>query len=88
MCYTIYIPLNAKSLTIYLTMNFYGNQQNAIMFVKTNNCNLLRELTQLMGTSWFRPTLEDEHMPKYPIPFSSFLTGRIFLIAYLFLMGI
>ena len=55
---------------------------------KTNNCNLLRELTQLMGTSWFRPTLEDEHMPKYPIPFSSFLTGHIFLIAYLFLMGI
>ena len=46
MRYTFYIPLNAKDLTIELTMATYGNRQNA----RANNSNLLWALTHLIET--------------------------------------
>ena len=48
MRYAIYLPLNAKDLTIHLTMVSYGNPQNAIKFALANNSDLLRALKNLM----------------------------------------
>ena len=46
----IYIPPNAKDITIDLTTLAYGNQQNAIKFARVNNSDLLRALKNLMET--------------------------------------
>ena len=43
MCYDIFIPLNAKDLTIDLTMLAY-NRQNAIKLARANNSELLQAL--------------------------------------------
>ena len=50
MRYTVYIPLNAKDLTIDLIMLAYGNRQNAIKFTRANNSDLLGALKHLMET--------------------------------------
>ena len=50
MSYSIYIPLNAKDLTIDLAMLAYGNRQSAIKFARANNSDLLQALKHLMGT--------------------------------------
>ena len=43
MRYTIYIPLNAKDLTIELTMVAYGNRQDATKFAQANNSETFYE---------------------------------------------
>ena len=45
-----YIPLNAKDLTIELTMVAHGNRQNAIKLARANNSDLLRALKHLIET--------------------------------------
>ena len=48
--YAIYIPPNTKDLEISLTMVVYGNRQNAIVFPRANNSELLQVLKHLMET--------------------------------------
>ena len=50
MRYAISIPLNAKDLTIELTMVAYGNRKNATKFARANNSNLLRALKHIIET--------------------------------------
>ena len=50
MRYAIYMPLNAKDLTIELTMVAYGNRQNATKFARANNSDLLRAVKHLIET--------------------------------------
>ena len=50
MRYAIYIPPNTKDLAINLMMVADGNWQNAILFARGNNSDLLRALKQLMET--------------------------------------
>ena len=62
MRYTIYIPLNAKDLTVDLTMHPYGNQQNAIKFARADNSDLLRALKHLTETSL--SSFIQKHLPQ------------------------
>ena len=57
MRYAMYIPLNAKDLTIDLTMHAYGNRQIAIKFARANNSDLLQALKHFMETVWCIDTI-------------------------------
>ena len=48
--YAIYLPLNAKDLTIDLPKHAYENRQKAINFAQVKNSNLLQALKLLMET--------------------------------------
>ena len=50
MCSAISMPSNAKDLAINQTMVAYGNRQNATVFARSNNSDLLRSLKHLMET--------------------------------------
>ena len=50
MHYAIYIPPNAKDLTLDFTMFVYGIRQSAIKFARANNSDLLRALKHVMET--------------------------------------
>ena len=51
---TIYMPPNTKDLATNQTMVAYGNRQNAIMFTRADNSDLLRALKHLMETRLYR----------------------------------
>ena len=52
MRYAIYIPLNAKDLTIELAIVAYGNQGNAIKFARANHSDLLRALKHSLEVTY------------------------------------
>ena len=49
MRYTIYMPPNTKDLAINQTMVAYGSRQNATMFARANNSDLLQSLKHFNG---------------------------------------
>ena len=52
--YAIYMPTNTKDLAINQTMVVCGNRQNAPLFARANNSDLLRSLKHFMETRLYK----------------------------------
>ena len=61
MRYSIYLPINAKDLTIHLMMFAYANWLKPIKFTRANNSDLLRALKYLIEARLYLNLCFDLH---------------------------